>query len=203
MNGINLTEEDYQLFVDYKKKKDDELILKFYNKFAKDICNIIYYKVNSRFYSIPLEKDDLMSVVWKGLKDSFNDFNNNDKNNFMSYIIYKIYQTTLREIRRFLTNGEVVMNNVLSYETELEKNRNFESRTDNIVFIKKPYEQHFKDISDFILQNITKLDKNDVKKVIYLKSLGYSNKEIGKKLNFTRNYVRKIILTIKKIGESY
>jgi len=203
MNGINLTEEDYQLFKDYKKKKNDELILKFYNKFAKDICNIIYYRVNSRFYSIPLEKDDLMSVIWMGLKDAFNDFKGNDMNSFMPFVIYKTYQSTLREVRRFLTNGEIVMNNVSSYDEQLEKNRNFESKTDNIVFIEKPYNQHLKDISNFILDNITKLDKNDVKKVIYLKSLGYSNREIEKKLNFTRNYVRRIIKTIKKIGESY
>jgi len=203
MSDLKATEKDFELVDLYKETKNENLLIQFYEKFSKDICNIVFYRINSRFYSVPIEKDDLMHLIWKAVKVTFNECDSKDKNKIINYVIHKTYQATLREIRRFLTNGERVMNNVLSLEELFEQNRNFEHKSDNIVFIKKSYSDTYKEISDFIIKRISKLDKNDVKKVIYLKSLGYTDKDIMKKLNFSRNYVRKIVLTIKKIGEKY
>lgn len=190
-----LNDNEFKLIKTYQKTSNEEIALYFFNKFYKDLIGIIYYRINKKFSSIPYEKSDLIHLAWKAIKQTMNEIKN--KENFEGLLIRNCYVSTIREIRKFLNNGELIMN--ISYSSD-EHERRFPSNFQGgITNIEIPREEIIKNIAEEASVFTQKYKNETVKKVIYLKSIGYSISEISIKLKISKHYVRDMLVKIEKM----
>lgn len=89
------------------------------------------------------------------------------------------------------------MNNALSYESLSEKNIFIK----NNEYTKLKYEDHVKNFINDLIKEKNSFNDSELKKIIYLRSLGYSAKEIAKITKFKINKIVKILKFAIKIAE--
>ena len=119
-------------------------------------------------------------------------------------IVFKIaYDLIKREKMKLLTNGHKILNNSLSFEKIkdnfwlnnkfIDKRQTISSqKIDLKIFLEK------------FIKTKVKSDKKDIyKRVIYLKSCGFSNDEIGQKLNLKNHQIRYILDCLIEEGKKY
>ncbi|MCQ3908529.1 MAG: hypothetical protein MJ200_03100 [Mycoplasmoidaceae bacterium] len=63
MKMYELNKIDYKKIRSYRKFKQEEIALYFFEKFGDDLLDITYNKINKKFSSIPFEKGDLIHIM--------------------------------------------------------------------------------------------------------------------------------------------
>lgn len=199
MRNINkLSIEEYKMVRFYKKSKDDSIPLYFFNKYGKQIIGLIFYKINKNFSSVPFEKGDLFYFVWNGIKITLEKYKK--KQDFGGVLIKNCYSTTLKEVKKFLKNGEMVMNMSYSYD-QYQQNPHKYYNKNNVTFINSDENLILENLINNACKYIRKYKHETIKKVIYLKSIGFSIKEISNKLNLSVYYINDLLNLIEKIVE--
>ncbi|MBQ0045323.1 MAG: helix-turn-helix domain-containing protein [Mycoplasma sp.] len=195
-----LNKNDYKLIKQYKKFKDDEVALYFFEKFKNDLTSLVFGKINRKFSSILFEKGDLIHLVWNSIKKSLIEYKNNQ--NFNSILIKNCYYSTIKEVKKFINNNELVMNISSSLETYQTTPR---TKIDNntIVRIQTPTKIVLDEIIEVACSLIKEYTKPTIKRVIYLKSIGYSVSEICKKLRISRHYIDNLLKQIQNVVKNY
>lgn len=191
-----LTIDDYKKIKLYKKIKNSEIALYFFEKFRSDLVNIIFSKINLKFGITPLEKGDIVHSVWDSLIKTLNVYKNGQ--NFCANLITNCYQITIKEVRKFFNNSELVMNHPISLESYLTNNKNL-----NVCYIEKPKEIVVDEIINLACENIKEFTQPTIKRVIYLKSMGYSVKDICSKLRKNRYLIKNILNKVEEIVKKF
>lgn len=195
-----ITEKEYKMIKNYKRNKDQNIPLYFFNKFRDDLVNIVFSKINRKFSSIPYEKDDLIHIVWKSIKKSLEDYDQNK--NFEVLLVNNCYFSTIREVRKFINNKELVMNTMISLEKyELSPSRCLDKN--QIINFQLSRDEALDNLIKTACEYVSNYSKPTIKKVIYLKSIGYSVSEISKKLRVSRYYIEDLLKNIEKIIKKY
>ena len=155
-------------------------------------------------YQSPFEKQDFISYIWKAVEKTLINFDVKNLKNQIKGIVFKIaYDLIKREKMKLLTNGHKILNNSLSFEKIkdnfwlnnkfIDKRQTISSqKIDLKIFLEK------------FIKTKVKSDKKDIyKRVIYLKSCGFSNDEIGQKLNLMNHQIRYILDCLIEEGKKY
>lgn len=191
-----LKDHEYEMIKTYKKTKDENIALYFYDKFKIDVTQIIYWKINKKFSSIPFEKGDLFHLVWNSIKKTLEEYKK--KTNFNAVLVKNCYYLTLKELRKFLNNSELVMNISGSFDGYSERIKH-KTSSNAITKFEMPQKMLLENLIESVCGYITKYSQPTVKRVIYLKSQGYSVADISKKLRISRYYINSLLQTIEKI----
>lgn len=199
MKMYELNKADYKKIRSYRKFKQEEIALYFFEKFGDDLLDITYNKINRKFSSIPFEKGDLIHIMWNSLKTTLKRYKDDD--NFYACLLNNCYINSIKEIKKFLKNSELVLNYSTSLESSWGKYQLLNNK--NIITnIQKPSSVVLEEIILVACKYLKNYTQPTIKRVIYLKSLGWSFEEIGKKLRkkpwVIRSMVEKIWLIIKK-----
>ena len=203
--SINLLSNDeIKLIEMYKTKHDEKIIYYFFNKYKNDAIKYLNYKILSKWYQSPFEKQDFISYIWKAVEKTLINFDVKNLKNQIKGIVFKIaYDLIKREKMKLLTNGHKILNNSLSFEKIkdnfwlnnkfIDKRQTISSqKIDLKIFLEK------------FIKTKVKSDKKDIyKRVIYLKSCGFSNDEIGQKLNLKNHQIRYILDCLIEEGKKY
>lgn len=195
-----LNKKEYKMVINYKKDQDENVALYFFNKFRDDLLNITYSKIKSKFKHIPYEKGDFVHLIWNSVKTTLKQYKK--EQNFHVVLIRNCYLTTIREIKKYLNNGQLVMNLSGSFEGYIERHINNYSGG---VIVKShlPRNTLLNNLIEDACRYVTEYSQPTIKRVIYLRSLGYSNSEICKKLRLSRHHVDSLIRAIQKMIEKY
>lgn len=191
-----LNKNDFKLIKQYKKLRKDDIALYFFEKFKNELSDIVYSKINIKFSSVPFEKGDLIHLVWSAIKKTLVEYKKDD--NFNGVLVNNCYYLAIKEIRKYLNNNELVLNVSSSLDKYLSNHHN-EPLIKNTSKIEVPTTVMIKNLIDDVCFYNQKYRQETVKKVIYLKSLGYKNSEVAKKLNITYYYVSDILKLVEKI----
>lgn len=191
-----LNDQEYKMVEKYKKSKDENIALYFFNKFNVEITNIVFYKINKKFSSIPFEKGDLFHLVWKSIIKTMNEYKNNI--DFNASLIKNCYFLTIKEVKKFLNNNELTMNISSSYEGYLEKFKQIKCKN-GISKIELPRKVLVDNLIDDVCNYVNSFSQPTIKRVIYLKSQGFTTPEIAKKLRLSRYTISNIMKVIEKI----
>lgn len=195
-----LKENDYKLINQYQKSKNEEIALYFFEKFRSEVTNIVFSKINRKFSSIPFEKGDLIHLVWNSIKKTLLEYKN--KQNFYGILINNCYFLTIKEVKKFINNNELIMNISSSLES-YEKVPKFNIDYGVANKIEKPSNIVLDEIINLACSFIKEYTKPTIKRVIYLKSIGYSVTEICKKLRISRHYIDTLLKQIQNVVEKY
>lgn len=193
-----ITTKEYKMIRLYKKSKDDSIPLYFFNKYGKDLINLIFYKINKSFSSVPFEKGDLFYFVWNGIKITLEKYKK--KQDFNGVLIQNCYSTVLKEARKFLKNGELVMN--MSYSLDqYQQKPHYKYDENNVCYINTDKDVILENLIDDACRYVKKYKQETIKNVIYLKSIGLTISEISEKLNLSIYYVNNLLDLVEKIVE--
>lgn len=191
-----LNKQDYQKIKSYKRFKQEEIALYFYEKFSKDLLYIIFNKINLKFSSIPLEKGDLIHIIWNSIKKTLKEYKDGD--NFCASLQRNCYFQTVNEVKKFIKNDELILNVSSSAENLKEKYGIFRSKNG----LSNPTTPE-KILLDDLVKNACTYIKNytqpTIKRVIYLKSMGYSISKICKLIRKSRHHVEEILSCIQDV----
>lgn len=200
MTDKNLTQNEIEMIKEYQLNKSEDVALYFYKKFSNDLANIIYSRINSKFSSIPLERNDLLHLIWKGIKEELEEFDENKNYSLFNGFVQKGYQKSLREAIGFLNNGHILLNVASSIEEMNDLEIKHRTR-DGVVYQQLKYDDAIKDVVEKITPYFAKNTHRKIQKIIYLKSCGFSLDDIHKKIRVPIREVRSLIDGIKIIGE--
>lgn len=188
-----LKKHEYKLIKIYKKQKKEEIVMYFFNKCRNDVINIVYSKICTKFTSIPFEKGDLFHLVWNSIKKSLDEFEDGD---FNSIVVKNCYWLTIKEVKKYLNNSELIMNISDSFESYIN--------TPGKIFDRNLIEEN-KDSRNEALEKLINnaceyvnlYPQPTIKKVIYLKSLGYSISEIARIIRKSRYHVDHLLKLVE------
>ena len=191
-----LTPKEYKMIRLYKKTKDVNIPLYFFNKYHDDLTKLIFYKINKNFSSVPFEKGDLFYFVWNGIKTTLEKYKK--KQNFNVVLVNNCYSTTIKEVKKFLKNGELIMNMSSSFEQyQQTPHRKFDR--DGVSYINSDNKLLLNNLISEACECIKKYKQETIENVIYLKSMGFNIKEISERLNVTVYYVNDLLNLVEKI----
>lgn len=199
MNQWKNSLEEIEKIKEYKLTKSDESALYFYKKFSKDIARILHSRIYSKFSSVPLEKNDFLFYVWKGIKATLNEYDLKRNENIFTQIVQKSYQKTLKEVVKFLSNGEILLNNAYSIDEMIERKQNIKIKN-NILFSNLNYNLLRSNLIKEISSHLKEFNQRRLKSIIYLKSCGFSSREIGLKLKISHRSVKYLLEKVKEVG---
>lgn len=199
---IKLTQNELELIEKYKKTHDQEIALFFYNKWSNDVVNIIYARINLKFTSIPYNRDDLFSIVWKAIKESLIEFQK-EKYPLWSIVVNKSYIKTIREIQKYLKNTELILNIAKSWDTIANKHHIYKNNKNLTYLPKDNIKKELDELIELVTKNNKTYSKITIKKLIYLKSLGFSTTEIANKFRTDVKNIRNMIKIVQKILKNY
>ena len=202
MAVIKLTKNELELIEKYKKTNNQEIALFFYNKWANDIVNIIYARINLKFTSIPYDRNDLFSIVWKSIKESLKEFDK-EKYPLWSIVVNKSYIKTIREVQKYLKNTELILNIAKSWDTISDKHHIYKNNKNLTYTNKNNIKKEIDELIDWLAANTKTYPKLTIKKLIYLKSLGFSTSEIATKFKTDVKNIRNMIKIMQKILKKY
>lgn len=191
-----LTENDYKLIKRYKKFRDEETALYFFNRYKDQLIDVVFYKINKKFSSIPFEKGDLFHLAWNSVKKTLREFKEND--NFNASLIRNCYLSTIDEVRKFVNNKELIMNISGSWDKVRDYSKYASSHT-AVVNFSLSNDLILKDLINTVSGFISNYSQPTIKRVIYLKSLGYSVTYISKKLRLSRSHVESLLKSIERV----
>lgn len=195
-----LNKDDYKKIRSYRRFKQEEIALYFFNKFKDDLLDITFSKINRKFRNIPFEKGDLVHLMWKSMKMTLKFYKNED--NFHASLINNCYLTTIREIKKFINNKEMILNTSSSYERYVETSSGFIGK-DNITTISRPDKVIVNEIIDIACKYLKRYSQPTIKRVIYFRSMGYSIEEISKKIRKNKWVIRDLLNKIWYIVKNY
>lgn len=73
--SINLLSNDEVKLIEmYKTKHDEKIIYYFFNKYKNDAIKYLNYKILSKWYQSPFEKQDFISYIWKAIEKTLINF---------------------------------------------------------------------------------------------------------------------------------
>lgn len=191
-----LNESDYKLIDLYKKSKDEDIALYFFNKFKDELINLTFYKINKKFSSIPFEKGDLFHLVWNSIKKTLKEYKK--KQNFSAMLVRNCYLMTIDEVKKFVNNNQLIMNISGSFDKMNDKSKWIDSKS-CVSNFELPREMMLKDLIENVSVYLSNYSQSVVKRSIYLKSSGYSISYICKKLKLPRSYVDNLFKSIERI----
>lgn len=195
-----LNKNEYKMINQYKRFKDENIALYFFNKFRDDLLNITYSKIRNKFNFIPYEKGDLVHIIWNAVKITLQQYKK--EQNFKVVLLRNCYLTTIKEIRKFINNGELVMNLSGSFDKYIEKHM-WNLSQSSVSNVQLPRKTLLNNLIDDACEYVTTYSQPTIKRVIYFKSLGYSTTEICKKLRLSRHHIDSLLKSIQKMIEKY
>ena len=195
-----LNKKEYKMIGCYQKHQDENIALYFFNKFRDDLLNITYSKIKSKFKHVPYEKGDFVHIIWSSIKSTLKQYKTDQ--NFHAILIRSCYLTTIREVKKYINNGELIMNLSGSFEEYIERHTGKHSGS-SIVKTELPRDTLLNNLIEDACQYVSQYSQPTIKRVIYFKSLGYSNSDICKKLRLSRHHVDSLLRAIKKMIEKY
>lgn len=195
-----LNKDDYKKIRSYRRFKQEEIALYFFNKFKDDLIDITFSKINRKFRNVPLEKGDLVHLMWKSVKMTLKFYKNED--NFHASLLNNCYITTIKEIKKFINNREMILNSSASFEKYEESGCGFIGK-DNITTINKSNQMIVGEIIDIACKYLKKYSQPTIKRVIYFRSMGYSIEEISKKIRKNKWVIRDLLEKIWYIVKNY
>lgn len=169
---------------DYEKK----LYLHFKNN-QKSIEKLAQ-KILKNFYSIPLEKEDLISYCYFELSQPENKIKfyqtNNDVNKLNDYISKKIFSIMFNYCKKYTSKKHQILNNFVSFDDEIEKN----SKIKNIDY---SYEELFSFLTEeefFVIYEIyvKKNKRTNIIKNYNLSKNKLNNLEMSARKKISKNY---------------
>ncbi|MCQ2956382.1 MAG: helix-turn-helix domain-containing protein [Mycoplasmoidaceae bacterium] len=113
-------------------------------------------------------------------------------------MISNCYITTLKEVKKFITNGQLILNKSFSFERYIESGVTVADKN-RVTYISDDRKILLQNLIDEACGYIKNYKSNFVKKVIYLKSLGLSVTEICKKLNVSRHFVDDLLKDVEEM----
>lgn len=195
-----VTEKEYKMIKIYKKNRDQNISLYFFNKFRNDLMSIVFSKINRKYSSIPYEKGDLIHIIWESVKKSLDDYDSTK--NFHALLVNNCYCQTVREIKKFINNKELVMNTMISLEKfELSPSRCLDKN--QIVNFELSRGEVLDNLIKTACKYVSNYSQPTIKRVIYLKLIGYSISEISRKLRVSRYHIEDLLKNIEKIIKKY
>ncbi|MCQ3907837.1 MAG: hypothetical protein MJ219_03825, partial [Mycoplasmoidaceae bacterium] len=139
-----LNKMEFEMIKNYQKVKDENIPLYFFKKFRDDLIDITFSKINSKFTSTPYEKGDFVHIIWKAIKITLENYKSNQ--DFQSVLLKNCYFTTIKELRKFMNNGEMVMNVSKSLDKRIADN--FKESANSITYISTPRNTLIKSLID-------------------------------------------------------
>lgn len=143
-----------------------------YQKYQNLILSLIRKNL-TKFFALPLELNDLVSVSFFIFVDSVRNFQTRKNKSFKNYFLTNLNWATLKSLRKYLSKNHQVLNLAVSFQD----------------YLYEPIAafSYFSDWNDFDF-SILKLSFSE-KNVLKLKYQGYSNHEIMAQLNLTYKQV--------------
>jgi len=202
MNDYILSEVEEKLVEKFQRTKDPDIAVYFFNKLGNDVLNIIYSKINLKFTSIPFEREDLAGYVWKSLQKGL-ELYRKEKKNLWSVWINNSYFVAVREIQKYFKNNELILNYAESWDQYQDSHCLINRARSAVVFPKQSFKDSIDPIIEYVSQHNKTYTKTDIKKLLYLKSFGYSEREIAKKMNVSRRYVSSMFKHVIRISKKF
>lgn len=197
----NIISNEIELIKNYQEKNDENIALYFFNKYNSEILDIVYGKINLKFSSIPLERDDFFHVVWKAVLQSLKNFDLEKGKSFKNYVIGVAYLMSIKEVLKFLKNDHLVLNQYYSYEKILEEKGYINLGESGKIIEHKTFEQARDELIEDAIKLNRVFDINLLKRVIYLRSLGHSNREISLICKTNKRRIDKLIKYVCKVAK--
>ncbi len=188
--------------------KDNFLIFlyKNYNSQSDKVVNLMLHKYKthfeklknfqfSKYFSVPLSKQDLDSLYYNNVISALNKYNVESSFTFKTYLLNNLKWSLSYNLNKFINKNQAILNTASSYEDSVNQG-NFHDP----AFI---YNDNEDRNNDLLLQEVFDVifaegnSFSDLEKSLcYLKQQGYKNQEISKKLNIT---VKKVDNTWEKV----
>lgn len=193
-NGLTINE--INMIKKYQLTPSEKTIYYFYEKYRKALTCYLFSKVSRCFKNVVIEKHDLISIVWSATKIALSVVKIDQLQCQLSTVIYHIAKRQLIKLERHLnTLPHRILNEAVSIDKEPSFNipelghdeqLHNHTKIDLEIFLKK------------FLKCKSKKQQNFIKQIIYLKSYGYTYRQIAKKMNTT---LRKVFYVITKLQE--
>ena len=189
--------KELELVKQYQNTRDEQIENYFITMYLEKIQKNTFKIINKRFYSTPIEYGDIMSMVYYSIKQTLKIFNI-DQNQYN--VQQALYQNSIayvhRQITKYLTNGHYILNNAYSID-------DFFTSEQRTRMGHNPEDKWIRQIeTDLIFEEQKETSKwfNDelTQRIIYLKSLGYKNREVSNILKIPVKKVSNVITYLKK-----
>lgn len=174
----------------------DQTIYYFYEKYRTTMTNYLFKKVSSCFKYTVIERKDLISVIWTSTKLALATVDLEQLDCHFLTVVYRMANRQLIKLERsFRTLAHKVLNNAISFDKGTCNNiselgyddlKNCHLSIDIELFMDK------------VLKDKPKREQNFIKRLVYLRSYGYTYQQIANKLHAP---VRRIFYEISKIQE--
>lgn len=163
------------------------------NSLIVENLKLVYYQCNRRFSSLPLEKEDIISIGILGLIKAIDNYDKEKGYAFSTYALKCVDNEILQAVRKNRCLNHISLEDIicedLSYADVISDNINIEEEYlySEIIF-------NIKDI----VNKLNERDKNIYK--LYFTSL-LSQKEIANKMNLSQGYISRRINVIVNLVE--
>ena len=198
MNNENgLTVVEITMIKNYQTNNNDKIVYYFYEKYKKVILRYLLANTNGRFQNSIFDVDDFTTYIWEATKTTLSKINVDNIHCQLSTIIYKITFTNLTKWERYFSKDS---HKVLNLASSLDC-ANRAAYVHGIAINHETKNHSNIDLNNFlatILKGKSKRKQNFIKRVIFLKSYGYSYREIAKKMHTS---LRKVFYVITKLQE--
>lgn len=198
-NGLTIIE--INMIKNHQIKPNERTIYYFYNKYKETLTHYLFNKVSKSFKHIIIEKNDLISIIWSSTKIALSLVKIDQLQCQLSTVIYHIAK---RQLIRWERHLNTLPNKILNEAVSIDKDQNF-----NIPEL--GFEEHLQrntkiDLEIFMkkfLKDKSKKQQDFIKKIICLKSYGYTYRQIAQKMNTSLRKVFYVITKLQEEGEKF
>lgn len=198
---LETKDKEIELIRQYREKPSEDIALYFFNKYKDLVLNIVYNKINMKFSSIPLERDDFFYTVWKSTLELLKDYDLESGLSIKNILIKKAYLNSIKDAAKFLKNTHIVLNTSYSYDKLSNTYVNQKLGDDGKNGVSGEYAQATKNFIDSVIEFNKEFPIDYLKRIIYLKSLGYSVTEISQILKRPKRNIRRAMDFVCKIAK--
>lgn len=168
---------DEELFYLFVVAKNEWAFTYLYQKY-RSITDILTKKIFQKFFTLPLELNDLQSLAYLIFYQSIINYQVKKNKSFKNFLLINLKWGLLKYIKKYLTKNHQILNLAIEYQEyflddKVSDNLNNQLNFDTIIFI------------DLINLKLSFYEKN----VLQLKYQGFSNQEIMAKLNLSYKQV--------------
>ncbi len=188
--------EELEKVCQYQLTKDNNILIYFWEKYGETIKKTCFKEIKNKFYSVPIEYDDLTGLVFLSMEKALYKF---DTKQTKYSIVQALFVTAISSTRQhavsLIGNGHKILNQSYSYDAF--------SNIDNFVDHVNPEGSwleniFFDDQMKMLMERSNLLQKKQNRDILKLKAEGLTNKEVAKLLNVNAKKVSNVITYIKR-----
>lgn len=192
-------DKDLERIKQYQKDNDPDAFNYFWEKYHSFLQKTCYKLIKSKFFSVPIEFDDLTSTIYFSIKNTLKTFNLEQNKYTIGQALFTTAISTIRrQAVKYTNNGHSILNKALS----LDSNNYLENYQKNSVDNESQWICDY-DAEDKITrfkEKTNNFHNQLTRKIIDMKIDGLKNKEIAKKLKID---VRKVANTLCYLKRKY